>query len=59
MRSLGSTSAGTPKRHLPSEDGTHRMPALWHETLATVAVVLVGLVALAFVLVILPWVISI
>jgi hypothetical protein len=35
------------------------MSVAWRETLATVAVVLVGLVALAFVLVVLPWVIAI
>jgi hypothetical protein len=35
------------------------LPAAWRETLAAVAVVVVGLVAFAFVLLILPWVISI
>lgn len=59
MRSLGATSTGTPKRHLPPESGVHRMPASWHETLTTMAAVLVGLAAFAFVLVVLPWVISI
>ena len=38
---------------------THRMPAAWHETLASVAVVVVALAAFAFALVVLPWVISI
>ena len=58
MRGLGGTSTGTPKR-LPPESGMHRMPASWHETLTTMAAVLVGLAAFAFVLVVLPWVISI
>jgi len=59
MRNLGVTSTGTPKRHLPLESGVHRMSASWHETLTAMAVVLVGLAAFAFVLVVLPWVISI
>jgi hypothetical protein len=35
------------------------MPTVWHETLAAIAIALVGLVAFAFVLIVLPWVISI
>jgi hypothetical protein len=59
MSSFRATSTDTPKWHLVSQDVTHGMSVLWHETLAAVAVVLVGLVALAFVLIVLPWVISI
>ena len=39
--------------------GVHRIPASWYETLGAMAVVLVGLAAFAFVLIVLPWVISI
>jgi hypothetical protein len=59
MRSFGLTPTETPERRLLSQDVTHSMSVAWRETFAAVAVVLVGLVALAFVLVVLPWVISI
>lgn len=58
MRSFGGTSTATSRSHL-FEAGLPRVPAAWHETLAAVGVVLVGLMAFAFVLVVLPWVISI
>jgi hypothetical protein len=58
MRSFGVTSIGSPERRLIP--GVSRgLPSAWHETLAAVAVPLVALAALAFVLIVLPWIISI
>lgn len=63
MRSLRATSTGmttsTTKGGLPPQGGVHWMPASWRESLASMAVVMVGLVAFVFVLIVLPWAISI
>jgi hypothetical protein len=58
MRNLGATSTGNSKRQLLPER-VHGTPAHWHETLAAGVVVLVGLAAFAFMLIVLPSVISI
>jgi hypothetical protein len=56
MRSFGVTSTAPPVRHSPAHEvhGSH----VWRDSLADAAVALVGIGAFAFVLIVLPWVIS-
>jgi hypothetical protein len=57
MRSFGVTSTAPPGRRSIA----HEVPSsqVWRDALAAVVVALVGIGALAFVLIVLPWVISI
>lgn len=56
MRSFGITSTGPPVRH-PAANGVHGS-RMWGDSLGAAAVVLIGIGALGFVLIVLPWVIS-
>ena len=50
MRSFGDTSTGPH---------AHGLQSAWHDTFAAVAIPLVALAAFAFVLIVLPWIVSI
>ena len=53
MRGLRLTSTGPPPQ-LPIADEVHGRHA-WRDSLAPLGVVMVGFVAVAFVLIVLPW----
>ncbi len=57
MRTFGATSTAPPARRSVAQE-MHHSQAL-RESLAAIAVVVVGIGAFAFVLIVLPWVISI
>ena len=56
MAAFGPTSTAPPVRRSAAHDVRSQV---WRDSLAAMGVVLVGIGALAFVLIVLPWVISI
>jgi hypothetical protein len=59
MSSFGVTSSGHHGRNSVAENARLEHSQAWRESFAAVIVVLVGIGAFAFVLIVLPWVISI